>query len=105
MGQIYKQNYYLQPPPKKKLGMWIKKYLSGFVFFINIMYIRYMKDLDFITNYIETTLNNNFKGNRFMNLKIDNTTKNQNENSIHFEFDNEKYIISCSRQNTTRDPA
>jgi hypothetical protein len=83
--------------------MWIKNNLSGFVFFINIVYIRYMKDLDFITNYIETTLNNNFKDNRFMNLKIDNTTKNQNENSIHFEFNNEKYIISCSRQNTTRD--
>jgi hypothetical protein len=39
MGQIYKQNYYLQPPPKKKLGMWIKKYLSGFVFFINTLII------------------------------------------------------------------
>jgi hypothetical protein len=58
-----------------------------------------MKHIEFITNLLQETLNGNFKNNRFLNLKINKVEKAELENSIHFEFDNENFVVVCSRQN------
>ena len=58
-----------------------------------------MKHIEFITNLLQETLTNNFKNNRFLNLKINKVEKAELENSIHFEFDNENFVVVCSRQN------
>ena len=58
-----------------------------------------MKHIQFITDLLQETLTNNFKNNRFLNLKINKVEKAELENSIHFEFDNEKFVVACSRQN------
>jgi len=76
-----------------------KKYKIFFVFMIYFFILLNMKHIEFITDFLAETLNGNFKNNRFLNLKVNKIVKNENENSIHFEFDNKDFVITCSRQN------
>ena len=72
-----------------------KKYKIFFVFMIYFFILLNMKHIEFITSFLVETLNGNFKNNRFLNLKINKIVKNKNENSIHFEFDNKDFVITC----------
>ena len=70
-----------------------------FEFMVLFIILLNMKHIEFITNLLQETLTNNFKNNRFLNLKINKVEKAELENSIHFEFDNENFVVVCSRQN------
>ncbi len=70
-----------------------------FEFMVLFIILLNMKHIQFITDLLQETLTNNFKNNRFLNLKINKVEKAELENSIHFEFDNEKFVVVCSRQN------
>ncbi len=70
-----------------------------FEFMVLFIILLNMKHIQFITDLLQETLTNNFKNNRFLNLKINKVEKTELENSIHFEFDNENFVVVCSRQN------